>query len=344
MACPYEGRKDGNAVSGCKEIIAASADTNADLEEHSPFSRAVAKALFQHMGKDLMTRELYDTLCSLGLRHRPIHIILSSHKEDPIMLGLTSPAKNNPRKSRPRQRGVKVDVVVERSPAASDQLVRMGAWMENTMSLRRLPGKTASSISDQLSISFSGTSSVANDSQRWGESTRKAPPIVKSALRNAQLQVTHEPASPPPEGRVSTTSFEIEDLVQSMNINMEIQNNLTRSGNYSSVSVLPIMFEAVEAELGLEADLESLRTCFLERFKFHVYDVFKIPSVNAESALLSRIINLTRDHGLKDDLIIVVYAGHGIDPSSLRREVGMPMGPAIWAPYVYFVPSCRTSR
>jgi hypothetical protein len=124
----------------------------------------------------------------------------------------------------------------------------------------------------------------------------------------------------------------MEELVKALNLNERFKNNLGQA-RYSAVSVLPIMFESVEPEHELERDLEALRECFQTQFNFCVYDIFKIPSGRgAQHCLNMRISKLVKHHGREGELVIVIYAGRGVQPS--LETISSDRGPSIWVPYV----------
>ncbi|KIW60850.1 hypothetical protein PV05_01034 [Exophiala xenobiotica] len=91
------------------------------------------------------------------------------------------------------------------------------------------------------------------------------------------------------------------------------------------------MFQTVETDLGLEEELESMRTCFKEQFNLYVCAIFKIPDKNAHKALMKKIKGLIDQHGKKEELIIVGYAGHGVDPKDAQDE-RKRLGPSYWVP------------
>lgn len=105
-------------------------------------------------------------------------------------------------------------------------------------------------------------------------------------MRSGRVEFTGPVRRSEPEGAVFLVSRQIEELVKSLNNTEQLNDNLTRNGRYSKVSVLPIMFETVEPKLELEDDLNGLKECFVEHFNFHVYEIFKIPeTTNAQYKL-----------------------------------------------------------
>lgn len=334
LDCFYGGRREGLGVHGHKEIIAASEEPDHGLEENRiSFSRDLCNTLGHLKGRSFTTKHLYQTLCSFGPTYRPVHVILSSHKEDSIMLSSIPPRKQRPRSTRYQERNMRFDLHLPNMPSSADQIRAIGTWVEHVMQVRLDRSNPTSNASD-LSFSFSGAPSVANDLQRLGEMARDAPVHVQSGLRDAKVEVTYQPNSEETEDGTHSTPVQIAELVESLNINMEIKRSLTQARYYRNVAVLPIMFDSLEADYGtLEDDLENLRRLFTDNYNFAVHTIFKIPtSGDGHERLSRRIMQLTSQHWAKEELIIILYAGLCGNAGSRSHDSSSRRPSALWIP------------
>ncbi|KAK5332078.1 hypothetical protein LTR93_001083 [Exophiala xenobiotica] len=233
-----------------------------------------------------------------------------------------------------RQPYVDVTMNVQtQGPTGPEELSKIRNWIQQTVHERPGQSQTQSHSDDRVIFSVAVPPNITNNPQAWEELGSNAPEIVRSA----RVEITRPVEPYELEDTSTSTSRQLGDLVQSLNNTERLNDDLTRSGRYDKVSVLPIMFRAVEQDLGLEAELESLRTCLSKQFNFTVYPIFKIPDKRAYSELTKKMEELIRQHGKKAELIIVVYAGHGFNPEDIDAGQSTS-GPAIWIPQQYSVP------
>ncbi|EHY52500.1 hypothetical protein ABEF92_006004 [Exophiala dermatitidis] len=210
------------------------------------------------------------------------------------------------------------------SPPASELWPRSN---QPTSGTENNPNREESRNTGGIFGEWTGLSS-AEDIQFAGSRRREqATRISRVAPQDDQVQLSRQGGAEPEPPRNSTPG-QLKELVQALNNNNEIQTHLQkiRHGPYSKVSVLPIMFEAVEPFHELDKELESVRTCFRDHFGYAVYPIFKIPRGKDSHDLVNKkISDLVKEHGKKGELVIVVYAGHGMRPSWNH------FGPAVWA-------------
>ncbi|OAP57270.1 hypothetical protein AYL99_08008 [Fonsecaea erecta] len=223
---------------------------------------------------------------------------------------------------------VRMEVLVQGPISDSEQLAVINRWLQNGLKVRHTRLQARSPSGDRLTYDLSIPRLVANDPAAWNHLASEPPEIV----RNVRVDFTHFTGPYELEGTSgSVAPQQIEELVRSLNNTERLNDDLTRNGRYTKVTVLPIMFEAVEPHLRLEQELNALRDCFVKLFNFHVCDIFKIPEDRPHQNLKRKIDELIRQHGKKDELVIVVYAGHGFNPLDVERgQEGF--GPSIWIP------------
>jgi hypothetical protein len=224
---------------------------------------------------------------------------------------------------------VRMEVLMQSPTTDPDQLSIIERWLHNGLNARQNRGQAQSQSGDRLTYDLSIPPLVADDPTSWKQLGSEAPETVRSV----RVEFTRPARRSESEGAGFLVAREIEELVKSLNNTERLNDDLTRNGRYSKVSVLPIMFERVEPGLQLQEELKRLGKCFVEQFNFHVYDIFKIPEKNAQYMLAKKIEELIHTHGKKDELVIVVYAGHGFNPLDIvGGQKGY--GPSIWIPYV----------
>jgi hypothetical protein len=327
MDCAYKGRVAGHGVTGRKEILAASSHRRTMLGQlQLSFSEAMSSALAQLRDTEFTTRDLYDNLCAFEPEDEPLHITLSSHKNDPILLS-TSALSRIPSEAGPAQEPeMEINIHLRNAPRAPGGFAGVGAWIQQHMGIHWRRDRPDIGPAGPLSFTTKAPS-LADDPQAWGDMARTASSPVREILVDSKLELTHPRRQKASEasGHISI----IDELVQSLNINQEIRINLARHGLYTNVAVLPIIFETVEPEHNLFNELEDLRRCFEDYFRFEVSPTFKIPRRGiAQDALAHRVKEMLLKNGKKDELIIIVYAGHGVDTSTMDTHIG----PAVWAP------------
>ncbi|KAK7427990.1 hypothetical protein QQZ08_005421 [Neonectria magnoliae] len=98
-------------------------------------------------------------------------------------------------------------------------------------------------------------------------------------------------------------------------------------GRYGKVHVLRLKFRQPGLEEShtrlLENQIAEIGNVFLNCFDFDVPETFQIPQRNGQEALRTKLPSTIAELGSRD-LLIVVYSGHGADPSNHD-------GDAIWA-------------
>ncbi|KIV96192.1 hypothetical protein PV10_00088 [Exophiala mesophila] len=243
----------------------------------------------------------------------------------------TSPS--SPR-ARQNDLDVRMEVLMQSSTNDPEQLSIIERWLNEGLDARRRYGHAPSQSGDRLFYDLSIPSPVSENPEIWERLGNNAPETV----RRARVEVRHPIRRSGSEGAGSLLSRQIDELVESLNNTERLNDSLTRNGRYSKVSVLPIMFEDVEPGFELEEELNGLEKCFVQHFNFHVYEIFKIPTTNAQGAVERTIRELIGRHGKKDELVIVVYAGHGIDTRG-DSKIQSGRGPAMWAARAAYDPT-----
>jgi hypothetical protein len=137
-----------------------------------------------------------------------------------------------------------------------------------------------------------------------------------------------------PGGELEDDALELdglESLAASLNINTDIRDAFAKGkGEYAKVSVLPLLWDKQDPKLGLEEELLELSKLFRKFFGFNVYDIHRIEMAKPNWSLSDRVTTLVKEHDCDDELVIVVYAGHGIDTVT-DDDRDDNRGDAIWA-------------
>ncbi|ETI25508.1 hypothetical protein G647_02281 [Cladophialophora carrionii CBS 160.54] len=207
-----------------------------------------------------------------------------------------------------------MEVLMQSPTTYPEQLSIIGRWLHDGLNGRQNREQVQSQSSDRLTYDLSIPPLVADDPASWKQLGSEAPEMVRSI----RIEFTRPVRRSESEGEGFLVSRQIEELVQSLNNTEQLNDSLTHNKRYSKLTGLPIMFVKVEPWLGLQKEFESLRQCFVEHFNFDVCDIFKIPENNAQNTLKKKIEELIHTYGKKDALLIVVYVGHGFDPSDIE--------------------------
>ncbi|KAG4431285.1 hypothetical protein IFR05_013229 [Cadophora sp. M221] len=77
---------------------------------------------------------------------------------------------------------------------------------------------------------------------------------------------------------------------------------------YKDIQVLLLRWE--EDTMGVQYELDDLATCFAEDYGFKT-ETWLIPNAQPHLALMGKAFKMVQEFGMKDNLLIVYYAGHG---------------------------------
>ncbi|KIY01164.1 uncharacterized protein Z520_02716 [Fonsecaea multimorphosa CBS 102226] len=210
---------------------------------------------------------------------------------------------------------VRMEVLMQSPTTDPEQLSIIHRWLHDGLDARQTRGQAQSQSGDRVTYDLSISPRVADNPAAWKQLGSQAPETVRSV----RVEFTRPGRRSQSEGAGSLVPRQIEELVKSLNNTKRINDDLTHNGRYSKVSVLPII------------RAQKAQECFMAHFNFLVYDIFKIPEKNAQNTLAKKIDELIEEHGKKDELVIVVYAGHGFNPLDIPGGQS-GYGPSVWIP------------